>query len=418
VGIPQKNSEIMKYLFLFCFVCLSGVLKAQTWQSMLLNTSAGLGILPPYEGFKLNPYTNDLWFLHPTKVSCLRPDGSVHYLDIADLTVNGNPCYPDIAFTPLNPYFSNEDSGLYRVNADFSKTMVYNATYSGHIFSNMDTIYMDLYSSAYLSYTSNVSFTTPISFNRIEAKGPIKYPAYGYNSAFVKYTGNGNNGYEQYGGIDPADYFCNQFHDAKFSRLTDTFYVSCAAGINKAINYDFYESLTPATTTDMPSANVIEFEFDALDRLWAVFATTDNVPFALARLDGDTWTNRYDASNCPVNFANYKGLEIDTLGNLWVSESFYLHTLLTPNSPQWLGTGELSMGKLQAYPNPALEELTFELPKAGGVVQVSSISGALVFRSEGLVAGKLTVNSSAWPKGCYVANWSDGEKSAQLLIVK
>jgi hypothetical protein len=305
----------------------------------------------------------------------------------------------------------NEYSGLYRVNADFSKTMVYNATYTGHVFSNTDTVYMTLSSPyGYLSYTANGSVLEPMQFDRIDAKGSIKYPAYDYSAYFMKYTGNGTFGYESFANIDD-DYLCNQFHDAKFSRLTDTFYVSCAAGISKAINYDFYESITPATTTNMPSANVIEFEFDDLDRLWAVFATANNVPFALARLDGDTWTNRYDTSNCPVNFANYKGLEIDTLGNLWVSESFYLHTLLTPNSPQWLGTGELSMGKLQAYPNPALEELTFEFPGVGGVLQVSSISGALVFRSEGLVAGKLTVNSSSWPKGCYVANWSDGEKT-------
>ena len=388
---------------------------SQTWQTVRLNTSAGLNIFPPYKGFKINPYTNDLWFLNTSRVSCLEADGSVHFLDLSEYS---SGCNPDITFTPSNPYFRNTFSGLYRVNADYSKVLVYSGNDLGNVYSNSDTVYMSLTNpDGYLSYTSNGIITTSNGFERIEAKGIIKYPAFNLNSSLVKYTGFSSDGYEHYSVVD-SDYFCPQFHDAKFSRLTDTFYVSCTQGITKAINYDFNDSIVPSNTINMPSANVIEFEFDDQDRLWAVFGDASDVPFAFARLDGNEWTNRYDASNCPINFAAYKGLEIDTLGNLWVSESFYLHTLLTPNSPVWLGTQELALETLEAYPNPAEDQVTIKLPNAGGRLQVATLSGVVLLEESNLTEKEVSLDISSWMPGCYVATWTDGDRKQQVLIVK
>jgi len=389
---------------------------SQTWQTVRLNTSAGLNIFPPYKGFKINPYTNDLWFLNTSRVSCLEADGSVHFLDLSEYP---SGCNPDITFTPSNPYFRNTFSGLYRVNADYSKVLVYSGNDLGNVYSNGDTVYMDLHSSSngYLTYTANGIFTVPIDFSRIEAKGTIKYPAYTIDGNFMKYTGSGFGGFQTYNAIDD-EYLCGLFHDAKFSRLTDTFYVSCTQGITKAINYDFNDSIVPSNTINMPSANVIEFEFDDQDRLWAVFGDANDVPFAFARLDGNEWTNRYDVSNCPINFAEYKGLEIDTLGNLWISERFYLHTLLTPNSPVWLGTQELSLETLEAYPNPAEDQVTIKLPNAGGRLQVATLSGVVLLEESNLTEKEVSLDISSWTKGCYVATWTDDDRKQQVLIVK
>jgi len=253
----------MKKLILILLIGITRSLQAQTWQTVRLNTSAGLNIFPPYKGFKINPYTNDLWFLNTSRVSCLEADGSVHFLDLSEYP---SGCNPDITFTPSNPYFRNTFSGLYRVNSDYSKVLVYSGNDLGNVYSNGDTVYMGLWSSEYLTYTSNGIFTTPMSFDMINARGNIKYTAYDINGSLVKFTGNGFDGYEFYSVIDD-DYFCPQFHDAKFSRLTDIFYVSCTQGITKAINYDFNDSIVPSNTINMPSANVIEFEFDDQDRL-------------------------------------------------------------------------------------------------------------------------------------------------------
>ena len=405
----------MKQLLLLLLVCSAGELNAQTWQSIDLN--ADLSVFPPFEGFKVNPYTNDLWFLNWNKVSCLKEDGSVNHMDMAD--VSGDSWSQDIAFTPAYAYFMDEVTGLYRINTDYSTTLVYNVNYVGNLSSNNDTIYMTLHSpDGYVAYTSNGSMQqSAIEFDRVEAKGNVKYAAYDYDGYFMKYTGVGFAGYEAYNLIDD-EYICSQFHDAKFSRLTDTFFVSCELGISKAIHYDFGDSIVPSNTLNMPSANVIEFEFDAQDRIWAVFGDANDVPFAFARLDGNAWTNRYDASNCPVDFATYRGLEIDALGNLWISDNSKLHTLLTSNSPAWLGTAEKVQHTLKAYPNPAKDNVTLEFPNPAGVLQITTISGSVMSERQLMISESLSLDVSAWNNGCYIATWSDGERKLQVLIVK
>ena len=90
------------------------------------------------------------------------------------------------------------------------------------------------------------------------------------------------------------------------------------------------------------------------------------MPFAIAiaKLEANNWINRIDASNAPINFSEFLGLEIDTLGNLWVADNLYIHTLLTANSPVWLGlTSNNPLEEMEITPNPS-----------NGIFQVSSIS--------------------------------------------
>jgi ligand-binding sensor domain-containing protein len=145
----------------------------------------------------------------------------------------------------------------------------------------------------------------------------------------------------------------------RFQRFTDSIYVGTTKGLMFAFNYDVLDTITPNNTTNMPSPNVLEIEFDHFDSLWAVFGDVNDVPFAIAKLEGSTWTNVFDASNSPIDFSNFLGLEIDTLGNLWVADNMALHTLLTPNSPSWLGLNDNELVQnLNVYPNPATDQLT------------------------------------------------------------
>jgi hypothetical protein len=132
----------------------------------------------------------------------------------------------------------------------------------------------------------------------------------------------------------------------------------------------------------MPSSNVLEIEFDHLDGLWAVFGDVNDVPFALAKLEGNTWTNVFDGSNSPIDFTNFLGVEIDTLGNVWVVDNVQLHTLHTPNSPGWLTTYELEKPSsiFSVYPNPShgTMHLTINPNTTVSTIEITDLSGKLL----------------------------------------
>jgi hypothetical protein len=77
--------------------------------------------------------------------------------------------------------------------------------------------------------------------------------------------------------------------------------------------------------------------------LWAVFGDENDQAFSIAMLENGNWVNYYDANNSPIRFLHptgqngFFGLEIDTLGNVWVCDYANLHTLLNPNTPAWVG---------------------------------------------------------------------------------
>jgi hypothetical protein len=217
-----------------------------------------------------------------------------------------------------------------------------------------------------------------MTFFRITSKNQFLYPAFSTNGSLIKITGIDPPSYQHYSQIDD-EYICPQFHDIKFSRHTDTLYVSCKQGICFAYNYDFLDTITPFNTVNMPSPNVLEMEFDHLDRLWAVFGDENDQAFSIAMLDGNTWTNYYDAANSPIRFVNnwsggnaFRGMEIDTLGNVWVCDNDHLHTLLNPNTPEWvLNTNLLDMTNIKIFPNPASSSVHIDFGELKGEKAIS-----------------------------------------------
>jgi len=106
----------------------------------------------------------------------------------------------------------------------------------------------------------------------------------------------------------------------------------------------------------------------------------------------------FNGSNCPINFLNFKGLEIDTLGNLWVVDNVALHTLLTLNSPQWLGNEELiSDGKIVIYPNPSNGKISI-VAKDISKVTILDVTGLVVTT---IVNPQNTIDVSSLSKGVY-----------------
>ena len=191
--------------------------------------------------------------------------------------------------------------------------------------------------------------------------------------------------------------------DYKFSRHTDTLFVCGKKGISYAYNYDFLDAIAPNNSVDMPARNVLEIEFDHLDRLWAVFGNASNTAFALARYDNGTWVEKYDSTNCPINFATYKGFEIDTLGNIWVVDNYNLHTLLTPNSPQWLSTMELNPEiSIDVYPNPSSGMVTISSSQNLEFIKVYDYMGRLVHSEKTPNSKSHEINLSFLKSGNYL----------------
>jgi hypothetical protein len=178
---------------------------------------------------------------------------------------------------------------------------------------------------------------------------------------------------------DP-EYLGGIYNEKKFTRLTDTIYFAFDNGISKAYNYDFFDTITPFNTTNMPSGNVLEMEFDENDTLWAVFGDGSDVPFAIAKLDGTTWTNEINAGNSPIDFSNFYGFEMDTLGNMWFVDNAALHTIVTQDSPGWLGLDEKHLeSMIGVFPNPTNSSISIELPtSANNPIRIIDLSGNLI----------------------------------------
>lgn len=404
----------MKQLsILFCvFISFFGT--SQTWNSYP-TTIWGFNAVGP-NVFKLDRYQNELWFAresHP-RVTCLHLNTGERDT-VSNLSLCGYTCTKDVAFTPTNQYIMMEYTGLHRINTDYSVINVYNEYDVSRVSQNEDTIYLineSLFH--FLRYTSSGSVLTDVGFRKITAKGNWFYPS-NTNSSLEKYTGVGASGYQNYAGLDP-EHTCGVFHDIKFSPYSDSIYVSCSSGINIAYSYDFIYNINPSNTVNMPTANVLEFEFDTENNIWAVFGDTNDEPYALAQLVGNSWVNYYDGTNSPIDFTRYEGFEIDTNGVIWVLERTELHTLSFGNNPSWLNTVENAATDFTIYPNPANDQFTIESESSEPLeVTIFSATGQLI-KTHTVQSGE-SISISDLNTGFYTVQIEqNGEKTTKTFV--
>ena len=319
---------------------------AQTWQSIHKNQ---FGNTTPWNQFVINPYNNDIWMVNDNKAVVIQNDGSIALLNQTQLGVLWNGSDLEFAFTPTNVFYMKKTFGLFQFENSSNALMTSEPSISS-ITANQDTVYIRR-GGTILKYTNGAAFDSYIPGSDIIVKNTFLYTDNGLLGQAVGFTTNTL--------LNDPQYLLASINDKKFQRNTDTLYVSTAKGIMYAYNYDILDTITSYNTSNMPSSNVLELEFDQLDQLWAVFGDAADVPFAIAKLEGSTWTNFIDATNSPIDFSNFIGLEINTLGNLWVADNLYLHTLLTSTSPGWLGVNSTELvSDLEVYPNPSDGELS------------------------------------------------------------
>lgn len=403
----------MRSFFILLLVLLSNGINAQTWQSIPKIQS--FGVKP--KQFTINPYTNEMWFVTDLHVNMLNTDGVRRSFndELQGSLFEGNEL--TFAFTPNHTYFSDNVHGFYSFNNSL-KNLIYPHNGIRSIVSNQDTIYIlnTTQNEGFYKYYNTTISTTNKTVTNLVAKNNFLYCDIGVLA--------------QISGPNPADwnllYYDPQYmggahHEFKFSRFTDTLFVCGKKGISYAYNYDFLDTIAPNNSTNMPARNVLEIEFDQLDRLWAVFGDASNKAFALARFENGTWVERYDASNCPIDFATYRGFEIDTLGNIWVVDNYNLHTLLTPNSPQWLSTKELKPAvAIDVYPNPSTGIVQLSSNEMIENLSVFDCTGRLVFSEELNAAKSQEVNLSFLENGNYLLEIGSGKmvSTRKLVLVR
>lgn len=366
----------LKILISICYFYSFNYIHAQTWQSIHKNQ---FGNTTPWNQFVINPYTNDIWMVNDNKAAVIQNDGSIQQFTSVELGQLWNGSHLQFTFTPNDIYYAINLYGLFKFTG-FTSVNVNSALPDYlNLQSTADTIFVTTgYPNGFIKYTQGNSEVFNRFYSKINARNNFFYGHDG-SSMIYQYDQQSNS---QTNLTSDPNYLQGIFHDTKFSRFSDTLYIGGRKGISYAYNYDILDTITPNNTSNMPSPNVLELEFDHLDQLWAVFGDTTDTPFAIAKLEGSTWTNFIDATNSPIDFSNFLGLEIDTLGNLWVADNLYLHTLMTATSPGWLGTTSLDpQSNLAILPNPAQNTFCISGGLYDGGIEIYDLQGRKILSS-------------------------------------
>ena len=334
--------RIVKNLLLLILFMLTLPVFSQTWQSI---SRFGTYENPPYFQFEIDPYTNNLWLVSGYGVSVIEGDGDILIFEPSVDDPFDSQLEVKFAFTPGHTYYAPRYGWGLRSFDNYTSQSVYVfADYNGELRYDGDTVFIvraDLGGyNRLVKYTESGTSLVNHNASNMIFKNGFHYADNGDNLNIYYYPDVSST--SSISIQNDVDYLGGEFNYWTFSRNTDTLYVSCNQGISIAYAYDFLDTITPYNSFNMPSSNVLEMEFDHNDSLWAVFGDNNDDPFAIAKLEGNTWINIYDSGNSPIDFTTFLGLEIDTLGNLWVADENAVHTLLGPNSPGWLSTTELS----------------------------------------------------------------------------
>ena len=356
----------MKIIIFFFVLKISIIGHAQNWHTFHTNvfhpysnwTSHGL----PHKQFKINPFDNSIWFAHQTKIFRLTSDGQFTDFNASNEPIlQGYYAFEDIAFAPSRTILVDRYYGL--VNFDGSNWSTIPGGVNGvHLSSDGDTIWCARINQNYLIIDPQSSELGAFSyFRRIESKNGNQWATTGIDQGSLYHFQNGTP--FMYNSDTIPFMLENQTYHLKFSKYTDTLYKSGNLGISLAVGNSFVDTITPHNSINMPADLIIkEFEIDQNHNIWAVFGEFGilNPPKKIGFLNRSlkTWTI-YDDQNTPIVFTDGVGIELDTLGNLWVVNKQLLHVFTTGIEPAWLGTSELANdnSSIVIYPNPTKNEI-------------------------------------------------------------
>jgi len=400
----------MNYLLSILLLFFSFASNAQTWKSVpRIDTSLTpiYRFKKPWNQFEFNPYTNKLWFVSDNGVSIMETDGNFKVIqDNGELGNLMTGIKLTFAFTPNRVYYASWYESLWAFDNYVSVPILSGLTDFSGLASNGDTVYATMangFSVGMKKYTESGGTVQTSQYPpNVIAKNDFLF-AYRLNplSQIGYYYGPNWNDFT-YISTDPM-YISSSTNDVQFANETDTFYIASSNGISKVYNYSIFENITPSNTTNMPSSNVLEIDFGANDTLWAVFGDTNGDPFSIAKLSGNTWIDVLDNGNSPIDFTNFWGMAIDTLGNPYFIDNLFLHTIISPSSPGWLGLESLSVSNFQTLisPNPSNDKVKITYSQQSiKDIYITDVQGKIV---QTLTSSSKEVNIDIfkWQKGVY-----------------
>lgn len=391
-----KNIVLLQFsLFLFTASI------AQTWNTFIPGNfgipyasfqQGGGG--KPDNTFKINKYTNDMWFSRDTNAIQINNLGQAEVFNSVNYPILSSvSAFNAIAITATKVVFADDNHGLFSYNGS-----TWNAISGGlgtvTMSSDADTIWCAKYAGQnYIKITPTSTEIGPVGyFERYVSKNGVYW---GCGSTTAGGIAKLNGTSIQYYLSDTCLLLDDYNYHFKFSNYSDTMYTSGNLGISMAVGDGFVDSICAANSSDMPNLPIVEFEVDENHNIWAVFGNTsiNHFPVQIGFYDRalKAWTQFYDGTNSPITFSGLVSIELDTLGNLWVSNGTKLHCLSFANPPTWLGLKELDKkeGTFSVYPNPSNGDLHFSsknttliekvivLDAAGKVVQEFSSSPTL-----------------------------------------
>lgn len=375
-----------KLILISIFLGFYLLVKAQEWRSFsgqdLGLNGNGLGSTHYlWDPFKINPYDNSIWIGFTMNLHHVTNDGNAttyDYITHPDLfygaSFGNRPTHFD--FNVSETYFITAFKGLHQFNAGDVITL-HQSNSLGGLFVEADTVYSLKSGDSPLKFVNN---TFDSYFN--QGPGPSifvsrngYYWGGGGSSHLAYYTPEFNVVFAQNDDV----LLSNTNHDFKFKRNSDSLYTSSEKGFSIAYDTTFYDTLTPFNSVNMPHSNIIEFEFDKNDNIWALFGDENNDPIAIGYCENRVWSKYFDASNSPINFSSIVGIEIDTFNNVWVNDFDFLHVFIEYDSPSWVSLDEYDTPHLlRVYPNPAENKITVQHTEKIIQFQLKDINGKTV----------------------------------------
>ena len=360
--------------------------------------------------FEIDEYRNNIWVINGLRASVIEDDGTILNFSEDELGTLWFSSQLNFAFTPDHIYYTRELIGLSNFD-NYMASSVFTEQTIERAFNDGDTVFF--YRTGGDIYKHIEGVTTPVwvfSGDQFISKNGYKYSHSG-GTVYYRITVTNSVSFSS----DP-DYLSGVGTNMiTFDRSSDTLYMAQEAGISLAYVDDVFDTITPNNTVNMPSSNVLDIEFDMNDSLWAVFGDSSGEAFAIAQLEGDTWINRYDNTNCPLNFEHYKGMEFDTLNNLWLADLYHLHTLESSTSPSWLNTIELHNNTFSIYPNPTDGEINISTEIPVSEVQITDMQSRVIWQGT-----YSPVINTRLPPGIYMVELFDENKKIghRRIVVK
>jgi len=382
----------MRLFILFLLIVPS--VTAQTWITQNLGVFSAVATSPTSQ-FVIDEHRNAIWLVSDTTASVIENDGAVRNFNTTDLETNVGTGNLQFGFTSEHIFYSIRQVGLKTFDA-YSPAFIFGLADIRELFSDLDTICMvtDNVLHIYHTTTGDINTETSSSSGNVRKNGHtyIDFGSAAYAiGPFTSVTLT----------ADPT-YLSSPMHDFTFERETDSLFVAQKTGISLAYQEQVFDTITQNNTTNMPSENVLDVRFDMNNDVWGVFGDASDVPIAIARLNGSNWMNIYTSANTPINFGDFQGLEFDTLNNIWVAETYKLHTTISPTTPPWIGVEEQTTSFFQVSPKTGRDKVDVSSENFISQIDIIDLTGKIIY-TEGIAPVNFwTINTSSLQSGSYV----------------